>query len=157
MLRMIKGGLIAIEDARIFFRNFAGKESKYNREGKRNFCVEIEDEDFAQQMIRDGWNVKLRPPREEGDPVRYYIQVAVNFRNYPPHIVLVTRKNQTDLTEDEVHKLDSADIQSVDMVINPRPWRSQEGTPNEKTGVKAYLREMYVTLNEDEFAEKYAR
>jgi hypothetical protein len=55
---------VLMEGVRIIFRNFAGKEGQYNREGDRNFGVILPD-DVAQQMLADGWNVKYLKPREE--------------------------------------------------------------------------------------------
>lgn len=143
---------VTMEDVRIIFRNFAGKEGMYNREGDRNFAVLIDDKTAA-AMEADGWNIKFLKPRddEEGALPQAYLQVSVNFKGRPPRVVMITSRGRTTLHEDEVEVLDWADIQTTDLIVRPYEW-----AVNNKTGVKAYLKSIFVTIREDELELKYA-
>lgn len=143
---------VLMEGVRIIFRNFAGKEGQYNREGDRNFAVLL-DEDTAKAMDEDGWNVKVLKARteEEGEEPQPYLPVTVNFRGRPPRIVQITSRGRTNISEDEVEILDWVDIVNVDLIVSPYEW-----TVNGKSGVKAYLQSMYITIEEDPLEAKYA-
>lgn len=141
---------VIMEDVRIIFRNFAGKEGMYNREGDRNFAVLLDD-DVAKMMLKDGWNIKRLKAREEGDEEQAYLQISVNFKGRPPQIVMITSRGRNFLGEDEVELLDWADIRLVDLIIRPYEW-----AVNGKTGVKAYLQAIYVTIEEDALQLKYS-
>jgi hypothetical protein len=145
-----KDNTVKIEDARIIFRNFAGKETKYNREGDRNFAVVLPP-DIAQQMLADDWNVRFLDPRDEGDDGVYYLPVAVSYKNKPPKIVMITSTARTHLDQESVETLDYADILTVDLIVNPYSW-----AVNDKSGIKAYLKTMFVTIDEDDLEKKYA-
>lgn len=143
-------GTLIMEDARIVFRNFAGAEGMYNREGDRNFCVLLED-DLAEDMLRDGWNIKRLKPREGDEQGTAYIQVSVGFKGRPPRMVMITSKGRIDLGEEECVLLDWADTLKVDLIIRPYHWNV-----NGRTGVKAYLKSLFMVINEDYLELKYA-
>lgn len=139
-----------IEDGQIIFRNFAGREGQFNPAGNRNFSV-ILDQKTAKAMLADGWNVRYLEPREEGDEETPYIPVAVNFNNWPPRIVMMTSRARTNLGPDEVEVLDWANIEKVDLLCRAYEW-----TVNGKSGIKAYLKTLFVTIEEDYLERKYA-
>lgn len=140
---------ISVENARILFRNFAGKPSKFNAEGKRNFCLII-DNDIAEDLKEIGWNIKYLNPRDPDDAPQAYLQVAVAFDNFPPNIWLITGKKKTKLNEDTISILDYAEIENIDIIVRPYTWEV-----NGKGGIKAYVKNMYVTIVENEFEKKY--
>lgn len=147
---------IVMENARLIFRNFEGREEKYNRKGDRNFGLIIEDSEVAQQLAEDGWNIKELTPKNNDDyddtpEVIYWLPVTVRFDNVPPKVMLVTRRKKTRLNEENINTVDYANIAKVDLTVTPYDWEV-----NGKSGTKAYLQTMYVTINEDEFADKYA-
>lgn len=139
-----------VEDAQLIFKNFEGKEGPYNRKGDRNFAV-ILDQDVAKDLLRDGWNVKYLKAREEGDEELPYITVAVNFQNRPPRVVMLTSRARTNLDESSVDVLDWANIQKADLICRAYEW-----VVADKSGVKAYLQSLFVTIEEDYLERKYA-
>lgn len=154
-------GNVTIEDAQLMFRNFAGEEGPYNAAGDRSFSIRLTPEQ-AEMLLKDGWNVKTRPPREEGDSEMYYIKVAVSFKNRPPTVVIVTQRwnsqtkafepARTSLPEDFVDLVDSLDIAKADLVLNPYRWNVRG-----ETGIKAYLKSIYITVQQDDLELKYAQ
>lgn len=151
---------VTVEDARIFFKNFSGREGQYNEAGARNFGCAL-PADVAEIMQKDGWNIKLSKVREEGDVPEPWIPIAVSFKNRPPRVVVIARKYnpntgefeqvRTTLSEDLVGMLDYADMEKVDLMINPYVYNY-----NGRSGIKAYLQSIYVTIRMDALEEKYA-
>jgi hypothetical protein len=154
-----------MEGVRIIFRNFKGAEGPYNRPGVRNFGVVIPP-DTAERMASDGWNIKFLKPNEEeqeqgldhGPP---WLPVEASWdKGKPPKIVLITSRGKTVLDEEVVDQLDHAEIAmdeetglpKCDLIVNPYFWTNPQG----EHGVKAYLKSMFVTIDEDDLEKKYA-
>ena len=144
-------GILQIDDARIIFKNFEGRGDKFNREGDRNFSLLIEDENTANALIKEGWNVKIKPGREEGDDPFMRLPVKVKFTDYGPNVYLVTGNRRNELDEESIGCLDNIEIESVDMDLRPYDWEV-----NGRTSRTAYLQSMEVVQRIDRFAARYS-
>lgn len=157
---------VTIRGARIIFRNFRGEETEFNRNGDRNFGV-ILPEHIAEAMAADGWNIKrLKPSEEEkeqgieqGPP---WLSVKLGYgKGSPPKINMVSSRGIRPITESTVELLDGVDIAvdpetgdpKVDLIISPYHYSIKS---TQRSGISAYLKTMYVTIEEDELELEYA-
>lgn len=144
-------GILQIDDANIIYRNFSGAPSKFNREGDRNFALRIFDQEVADALVAEGWNVKIKPPREDGDEPFMYLPVKIKFNERGPNVYLISGRARTRLSEDTIGCLDDMDILNVNLDIRPYDWEVSG-----KNGRTAYLQSIEITQEVDRFAERYA-
>ena len=154
-IRFTTNKIVQIDDARIIYRNFAGIGSKFNRDGDRNFSIVIPDQEAADALMNDvneygvGWNVRIKPPREEGDVPFMHLPVKIKFNGRGPKIYLRSGDRTVELTEETVACLDDIDIASVDIDIRP-----YDDEFNGKGFRSAYLQALHVTQEIDRFAAR---
>ena len=145
---------ITIQGAKIIFKNFEGKGTQYNQPGNRTFAV-ILDEELAEVLKQDGWNVKRLHPRED-DPDQIetqYLNVRVKYGTIPPTVFLITSRGKIQLNEETIGQLDWTIFENCDVIIRPYNYPEMPGRP---AGISAYLKAMYVTIREDDLSIKYA-
>ena len=141
--------ILQIDDARIVYRNFSGTGSKFNREGDRNFAVVIPDQDVVDELVNRGWNVKIKPPRDEDDTPFMFLPVKIKFNERGPKVYLQSGDKMVELDEESSDCLDDVDILSVDLDIRPYDWEV-----NGKQGRTAYLQSIHVVQEIDRFAAR---
>lgn len=144
--------LLLVDGARIMFENFAGAASMYNRAGDRNFCLVIETEEQADELTRRGWNVTVKPPREEGRAPLMFMKVKVKFTGWGPDIDLVTGEAVNRLDEETVKRLDRIQLDHVNMDIRAFDWETAG-----KTGRTAYLNSMEAVQRVNRFEARRNR
>lgn len=144
-------GILQIDDCRIIYRNFRGEASKFNREGDRNFAVVVPDDEIKDALIGEGYNVKIKPPRDEDEAPFMYLPVKIKFNDRGPAAYLQSGRAMRRLDEESIAMLDDIDIMSVSMDIRPYDWEVQG-----KTGRTAYLQSIKVIQEIDRFAAEFA-
>lgn len=144
---------ICIENGKLFFLNFSGAASRFNKEGRREFSVAI-PLDLVDDLVNDGWNIKYGKDKDRNpDPEKPYITVKVRFDFRPPAIWMITGGRKVLLSEETVGSLDGVTIKTADVVISPYVYDF-----NGNKGISAYLKEAYITVDDEtsSFADKYA-
>lgn len=147
-------GILQIDDARLVYRNFSGAGSKYNREGDRNFAIVIHDEETKDALMNEGYNIKIKPPRDVDDAPFMYLPVKIKFNDRGPIVYLSDKPkggNKLQLDEESIGCLDMTDILTVDLDVRPYDWEV-----NGQTGRTAYLQSMHVVQRVDRFAARFA-
>ena len=168
-------GNLQIDDARIIWPNFAGRGSKFNREGDRDFSLVIPDADICvnKEAVRRGaepiyktivealqedtnkygvgWNVKIRPPRDEDESPFVTLKVKVKFSGRGPKVYLTSGERTVELDEESIACLDNVDIVKCDLDIRP-----YDDEFNEKAFRSAYLQSIHIIQDVDRFAARFA-
>lgn len=142
-----------IENAKIKWRNFSGKPSKFDKEGKnKNFDIIIPEDD-AESLEKMGWYIRENET-PDGD-VEHLLRVAVSYK-YEDKKPKVRKRSGKDgkwtkpLAEDEIGCLDYDEIEEIDVVINPSYYDF-----GGRQGIKGYLKSAAVTIKPDPLDLKY--
>lgn len=152
---------IIVRDARIFWQNFAGSRQRFNDEGRRNFCIELE-EGMALRLKDEGWNIK---ENEYNGDISYYTKVNVRFDSkWPPKVFLLqepngdgTYRKRVQLTEESVKELDDVMLTGNKVELTPNPKKDENGrvimgSDGKPLGYNyPFLNRMYCTIKYSDF------
>lgn len=141
-----------IMDAAIIWKNFSGSPDKFNpMGGKRKFTVLIKDEAVIEAMTRDGWNISELCNKDDPTDCAQRLEVAVRFDVVPPRVTYLKEDGtKLELDEKSIGMLDHRKFLYADITVTPYEWEF-----GGNSGVKAYLSEMYVQLEESPLDAKY--
>jgi hypothetical protein len=140
---------VLLKNVQIRWRNFEGRGSAYNAEGKRNFVIEL-DEPTAVELYEGGWNVKLSKPSDEGTQSAF-LPVEANYAGRtPPEVWFVGTKNRTVIPEEMLAMADGVEIDHCHVYIRPYDWKMARGS-----GRKAYLKTIAIVVAHNPIHDMY--
>lgn len=152
---------VRFENAKIIFKHFNGARDDFHAEGKRDYCIEI-DESTAKDLADKGVAVKPLTSRDPDEEPKYYVKVRINWgqdangRKFGPRVWMYTDKVKRPLTDANVGILDDAWIENADVVTHIYRRHTQG-----KDTATLYTDILHVmtkeSTREDPFAAKYAQ
>lgn len=144
---------VELEDAQIKWNwsHFDGRQDTYNEEGEYNYTLVLPRQ-TALELLEEGWNVREREPYEEGDEPEFTLEVKISDKFGMPKMFLIKRGRRFGVEKlRELHDIKRETTTQIDVIITPSRWVN-----GNRTGVTAYTKELYATITESRFAEKYA-
>lgn len=119
-------------------------------DGNYNFTIVL-DPAQGEDLIKKGWNVKINDPYEEGDESEYTLKIKISYMFTPPKAFLIKHGRKFRCNERDLADIRRDSLQKMDIIITPHRWVN-----GNRTGVSAYIKEMYAQINESRFAAEYA-
>lgn len=145
---------LELEDVQVKwpFSHFDGRKDTFNEEGDHNFTVVLPEDQARELMeIPNGWNIKERAGREEGDPPEFTLKIKISYKYEEPAIYFLKGNRRFRATEEDLVDIKRSTCERIDVICSPSRWVQPD-----RTGVTAYVKEMYVKIRESRFAEMYS-
>jgi hypothetical protein len=147
---------LEIEEAQVKwgFSHFDGRADTFNDEGDHNFTLVLPAEE-ARRLQEEGWNVKEFEPseerRKEGYESEFTLKVNISYRFDPPMIYFIKSGRKIRVDQDDLRDIRRDTCERIDVVIKPSFW-----TRPDRSGITAFVDEMFVTIAQSRFADRYA-
>lgn len=143
---------LEIENANVkwAFSHFDGRADTFNDEGNHNFTLIIPEEE-ALRLADVGWAIKRKEPLEEGDPVEYHLKCMISYRFEAPKIYLIKGNRKIRAEEVDLADIRRDTCERIDVILSPSRW-----TRPDRSGITAYVKELYATVRESRFSARYA-
>ena len=114
--------LVSVEDGRVALKNFRG--DKFGNGGKRSFCLVIPTEEIKDELIKRGWNVRIKPPFHEDEEPFMYLPININdFRDdgRGPNVYIKSGNNPLYKVEsnNRLDSLQDMSIAGIDLYFRP--------------------------------------
>jgi len=145
-VRIMDDGTVQVDDAKIRFKNFEGRPTKFNpKGGVRSFLWVIEDEEVADELKDMGFTGVKEYRNNDGDIV-WQLDIKIRFNDKGPIIYMASRGKKIRLREEDdkaLAKLDEVYISRFDFDFAPHGYDGRDGHTQ-----TAYLRSAKATLFE---------
>lgn len=132
------------------FSHFDGRADTYNEPGDHNFVIML-DEATATRAIEQGWAVREKEGYEEGDPPEWHLKVKISYKFEPPRIFLIKGRRKFRAEQSDLADIRRDTCERLDVILTPSRWVN-----GGNSGITAYVREMYATVKQSRFAERYS-